>query len=99
MTDFKEIRKHFGSFSLDARDMALYPDFWGRILSNVLVTRCEHQFQMDVFVYNGFSLLFRPIEEGTCPLFYKFDIDGFNDIVAIETEELKITRVERKEHG
>lgn len=97
MIDFEEIRKHFGTFSLDSRDMANCPDFWNRILSQVLVTRCEHLFLEDEFVYSGFSMLFRPIEEGAKPLFYRFSVDEFNDIVAIETKEMEVTK--EREYG
>jgi hypothetical protein len=95
--DFKEIRKCFGTFSVDARDMATNPDFWAKILSHVLVTRCEHRFWRDVFVYDGFSILFQPVREGEEPLFYKFDMDEFNDIIAVQTEEMEITRCQKRD--
>jgi hypothetical protein len=92
LDDFEEIFERCGTFNLDMQDMAFHPDFWSRILSNVLVTRCEHLLWEGALTYVGYSKLFRHIEEGMKPSFYRFDTDEFNDIVAIETKEMEITR-------
>lgn len=81
------ILRRRGYFKLNVRRCLGDLSFWGRIISKMLVTRCEHIFHDNTLEYHAYSSLFREIDDLEKSPYYEIRFNEFNDIEAIEIEQ------------
>jgi hypothetical protein len=82
--DIDDLLKRRGYFELDVRRVLGDISFWGRVMSKVLVTKCEHGFHNNRLYYHAYSELFRKVKDQEESPYYEIRSNEFNDIEAIE---------------
>ncbi len=78
--EWKEIEDKQGVFCLSSKDLKEDISLIQRIMSNIIVTRCEYYFSGEIFVYEAVSPMFDDVEPGMKPQAYRFGFDEFNDL-------------------
>jgi hypothetical protein len=85
-----DILNHRGKFALDVSIMET-PALWQKIMSQVLITKCEYDFSRQCFIYEGMSYLFDLIiiAPEVSP-FYRLEMNG-NSFEVFETTKLEVS--------
>lgn len=74
-------------------DLANYEEFevLSQVMSMMFVTRCEHEYVSDMFVYTAVSPAFRKTDAGEAPPRYNAIVEEVDDeVIEVKFEERKL---------
>lgn len=84
---YDELELRCGELHLGEEQFRYDIKLWHRIMSKILVVRCEYRMDRRSFEYIALSPLFDKRQPGERPPCYEFSINEYNDLEAVRADD------------